>query len=276
MIALLLLGLLACGRPVTPDAGTAGAGFPHPTDYEQGHGADAVAEGAACASCHGLAEGDPVKGATPTAPACWSCHPYPHTAELRPGEVHGALWAARDTSASADEVGCDDCHGAAGELAPAEQTGGQCTACHATYPHPSGWDAASGHGAATRARGTAAGCAACHGAAGDETEPTCASCHPAYPHAEGWGEGSGHGAAAIAGQDCGEACHVNTADGVDRQPCASCHDVYPHVEGWSTSHATLTQRRGLTACEGCHPAGELSGPEIPSSCAPACHATVPR
>lgn len=267
---LFLLGAIACGRPVAPGTGTAGGVFPHVEAYEDAHGADAVAAGANCGSCHGLAEGDLVKGVTPTAPACQSCHAYPHAGAFRGGEAHGAAWAA-------DTAACAECHGAAGDQAPAEQAAGRCISCHASFPHVAGWDEGSSHGAAVRARGSALACESCHGEDGDAVEPTCASCHANYPHPDGWGYGTVHGAAATDALSCGETCHSNVeGDGLDRQPCSSCHDVYPHPEGWASGHATLTQRRGAVACEGCHPTGELVGPALPVSCGPACHASEAR
>ena len=267
----LFFGLLAagCGRPVTPAAGS--GDFPHAEDYETaGHGRDALAAGARCADCHPVADGDLVKGVTSQAPACQSCHPFPHDADIASGSVHGAAWEA-------DSEACSGCHGEAGDSAPADVATGQCTACHSSYPHPDGFDAEDAHGPAVLDRGTHLSCDGCHGDDGASQDPACSTCHEAYPHAEGWSAGDAHGAAWLAdASTCGERCHAaDVGDERKRASCAACHDVFPHSDGWATAHAATTQRRGTTACDACHREGDLAGPALPVSCAPACHGGSP-
>lgn len=271
-ILLLVLLALGCGRAVSPDAGDPSASFPHAADFADTHGALALADGATCGSCHALGDGDPVKGATPAAPACQSCHAYPHQGGLVSGGVHGPAWRA-------DPSACSGCHGEAGDTAPGGVAAGQCVSCHHSYPHPAGFEAPEGHGAALLARGGGQSCQACHGTQGEAQTPACATCHAAYPHPEDWT--AGHGAAARADlASCTQRCHGAGAsdaasdaasDGLNRVSCASCHDLFPHPDGWAQDHAATAQRRGSAACETCHADGDARGPDLPVSCAASCH-----
>lgn len=268
---LFVMLLAACGRPVPMDPGTAGAGFPHPADYKDGtHGTDALLPDANCSGCHAVAEGASVKNAVPAAPACQSCHVYPHDAGFASGTVHGPAWLAPDAP-------CADCHGADGAREPAGQAQARCTTCHTTYPHAAGWEEPEAHGAAILARGTDAACLGCHGPAGDAMpERPCAECHAAYPHPEGWLEGA-HGVAWRGRTDeklCGEACHPVAPDPASsRLSCQGCHDLFPHPANFATAHWVAVQNRGTLTCQNCHSAGDQRGPVLPVSCAPACHTT---
>ena len=269
MSLLLLLGLLGCGRVAPMDAGTVGAGVPHPADYAHGtHGVDAFATGAACTNCHASVEGTPSAG-----PACASCHSYPHADGFEAGAEHGAAWSA---AATAEEHPCAACHGSDGGRVPAEQAAGRCGSCHSTYPHSAAWEEAGGHGAAVLQRGTDATCVGCHGPAGDAAPgQTCAACHPAYPHPDTWR--ADHGATALTDPKACAACHpaASTEQATTgRLACQGCHDLYPHPTDLLGRHVPLVQNRGEGACTGCHDGVDnlLAAPTLPVSCAPTCHA----
>lgn len=274
-----MIFLVACGRPTPLDPGNTSAGFPHPAGYDEGtHGTDALAAGANCSGCHAIAEGDTVQGAAPVAPACQSCHVYPHDTGFAAGDVHGAAWLA-------PEAPCADCHGADGSRDPADRAAGRCTSCHTTYPHSAGWEEPEAHGSAVLARASDAACLGCHGPVGDAMpERPCAECHAAYPHPDGWFEGA-HGVAWRASlvkkaedPTCGVACHPVASDrgspdpATGRLACKGCHDLYPHDEGILTAHWVTVQNRGTLTCLNCHRGGDQPGPVLPVTCAPACHA----
>lgn len=266
LTALLVLGALlaACGVPREAAVGDPTAGFPHPAGYEDSHALVAEGGAAGCGSCHALRDGDPVRGAEPAAPACRSCHDaYPHPASLVHGAVHGPRWKA-------DPAACDGCHGVGGDRPPGERAEGRCTACHSTYPHPDSWTEGAAHGGAVRARGGAA-CAGCHGSEGDALpDAACSECH-LPPHPEAFA--SDHGDAWRDDPAACQACHER--DGAPgRVPCARCHDLFPHPAGFATAHAGPAQRRGDGPCLACHEGG-LPGPQLPVSCADACHGGSP-
>lgn len=253
MRLLLLVLLVACGRPVEKDPGTAGAPFPHPTGYPT-HGVEA-ADPAACAACH-APSGD-TEG-THAGPACSTCHAYPHDGTVHQGDVHGPAWLA-------DRAACADCHGADGRRAPLDAFRGTCTGCHLTFPHPAGFAAA--HGADVVERGGPQACASCH-PAGSGGPGDCASCHgDAYPHPAGFAASTAHGA--LADATCTDGCHA--PDGSGAPTCTSCHDLFPHPEGWTRGHLVPVQARGEASCQGCHRAGTPAGPTLPVSCAASCH-----
>lgn len=256
----MLLLLAACGIPREKDPGVASV-FPHPADFGERHGPDALTATAACQQCHAL---DEDRGA---AKACRSCHTYPHEAGWVAGNVHGTVWRM-------DATTCADCHGADGTLAAGNVAHATCVACHASYPHPAGWEEGSGHGTGVLARGGDTACESCHGTDGAQiSEATCTSCHAAYPHAAGWSEGSAHGAAYLADATTCGSCHTTASDS-RRVACDTCHDAYPHPDGWATpaGHVPVVQSRGDAGCLSCHGDADAVGPSLPVGCAPTCHA----
>lgn len=254
MRLLLLVMLVACGRPVEKDPGTSGATFPHPADYAN-HGAEAAADPASCAACHAATEtssDDRLAG-----PTCTGCHAYPHADGVHQGGVHGPAWLE-------DRATCTGCHGDEGRRAPLDASRGTCTGCHLTFPHPA--DFVAGHGAEVVERGGPQACASCH-PAGSGGAGECATCHAAYPHAQGFADASAHGA--LADATCTDGCHGT--DGSGGPTCATCHDVYPHPEDWTRGHLVPAQARGEASCQACHRAGTPAGPALPVSCAASCH-----
>lgn len=255
-LPLLLLAVVACGRPVEPPATPSPTEFPHPADYRNSgqHGIDALAAPAPCARCHD-ASAD-----TQAGPSCESCHAYPHPPEQHLGENHGPAWAA-------DASACVNCHGADGSRSPAGVLQGTCTSCHSSYPH--GADLLSTHGAAAVAHGGPQACTSCH-TEGLGRPRTCTECHEGYPHEAGWSAPSAHGTAAD--DTCTQACHG--ADGASGPTCTSCHDLYPHPAGWERAHLAPVQSRGEISCQGCH-GDTLPGPDMPVSCGASCHGSTP-
>lgn len=259
--------LLALGCAVPTGRVETTGGFPHPDGFLGDHGVAAMAGGASCSACHGVAVTDPVQGATPAAPACQSCHAdFPHASDFGTSAAHGEAWGA-------DSSACTSCHGDAGDRAPAGLSRGQCTSCHASYPHATGWAEAAGHGAAVLDRAGAHACSACHSGEDSADPGACVTCHASYPHPEGWAQAAGHGAAVTGGASCAVGCHPSDpATASPRLACASCHDLFPHAPGWPTGHIALVQARGEGACQSCHEAGTPSGGTMPVSCGASCHA----
>lgn len=255
-LLLALTLLCACGVPRPADPGDPAAAFPHPEGYADAHG---ITYDGQCGSCHGLHEGDPVRGAAPVAPACRSCHTiYPHPPSLTDGGAHGAAWLA-------DSQQCSSCHGADGERAAGGRPEGQCTSCHSTFPHTPDWAEGDAHGAAAQQRGPLA-CAGCHGVdGGDRPASDCASCHDAYPHDAGFASPGEHGERWASDPAACAGCHDSGA-----VTCASCHDLFPHPDDLASVHPMLVQQRGALSCAGCHPSG-VTGPALPTTCGPGCH-----
>ncbi len=278
LVALLALAACATLRQ-EPAGGDAAAAFPHPAGYDDPdlHGADYLGDGggAACLACH------PVESAgAGGAPACRSCHaPFPHPDEdeaggdWMDGAIHGAgilvdldaKTPALSESGQAALDACLDCHGREGARAPA------CTRCHASWPHPDGWEEAGQHGAYALARGSvAAVCGTCHGAdlLGGDTGVSCAACHAAYPHAEGFEDGETHGAAAKKDLQACLDCHGEDGAAIAAGACSRCHAPYPHGAGFD--HVSAAAVSGEAVCLTCHEAGDgMAG--MPAGCGATCH-----
>jgi len=253
---LLFVALVGCGTPVERSPGDPDASFPHPEGYPT-HGTESLADLGSCVACHAT------DASFRAAPGCQSCHAtYPHAPSIVQGAVHGASWQSED-------AGCRDCHGEAGERAPAGVEGATCASCHHAYPHDGAY--LDRHGAEVVARGGAAACASCHPAQGGPEEGRCADCHAAYPHPDAWRATEAH--ERVVDDSC-TTCHEATgANRTDVPVCTQCHDLYPHPESdvWRTGHIDPVQTRGEASCRSCHPAGQPSGPDLPVSCAASCH-----
>lgn len=145
------------------------------------------------------------------------------------------------------------------------------------FPHASGYDVGTVHGAEALSVGTAT-CATCH-REGARARP-CSSCHDGYPHVAGWLDGGTHGVGltgetgAAAREPCA-ACHG--VDGSAAPSCTSCHASWPHAEGWALagSHGLYAISRGSAeaACGSCH-GSSLEGSDTAPSCT-SCHADYP-
>lgn len=262
---MIAIWFVACGVPAER-ATSPGAVYPHPSGYDEAvHGSEALADGAPCLGCHGVDDGQLVRGAKPAAPACRSCHAdFPHLDGYGTVADHGAQWLERSDD-------CAKCHGADGALVPAGQADAVCTTCHSSFPHPEGWGEPGAHGAAVLAR-TQAACTTCHADSVGEDQGQCAACHAVYPHPEGFADPAAHPVAwaADAGASCTATCHPATASAPE-VACASCHDLFPHAVGWPAGHVTTVQSRGEGACRQCHEPGTPAGPDLPVSCGATCH-----
>jgi len=253
--AILLWGALAgCGRsaPWTAPDPTPSV-FPHAAGYDApaAHGADALDRGG-CAACHDAGQ---------AGPTCASCHAdYPHSTKFLAGSAHGA----------ADRDGCAACHEQPGLVATDQSA---CAACHPTFPHPDGYRRAGQHGAAAQTRASAAAtCGPCHGPAlaGTATAPGCDDCHAPWPHPIGYA-GDPHAQDWRAGTDCA-GCHGGATGGPAQVACSRCHAGYPHAEDWGRVHVAQAAAVGAETCLGCH---HDPGPDLPGTCAVACHGGAP-
>lgn len=231
--------LLACLQPASTTV-SEGVAFPHPTPYP--HGADALEFGEACLGCHRDEGG---------APACDSCHDYPH--------AEGWLVGARHGAATDD---CGTCHGT-------EPNSPACTSCHGSYPHDATWTD-EGHGTWSVAHGSpTASCGSCHGTEleGRGEASSCDSCHD-YPHPADMV--SAHRAGGSEGCD---SCHSAGSDSTGGA-CASCHPGYPHADDWTRGHIDAGKLQGEGACLTCHEPGD--GPSaMPATCGVRCHGGAP-
>lgn len=249
MIRLLpVLLLAACAVSTPPEDPVEDAVFPHGEAYalRSGHGLDVQRFGpGACLGCHG-------EGEDAIAAPCATCHEgsYPHAPGIRAN--HGLRL----------DDSCDGCH--AGPGWTAEVAG--CDSCHASYPHPSGWEQA--HGPEARARADAvASCGTCHGPSlgGTARAPSCTSCHTTYPHPSTWDRDHRREDPATC-----TSCHGELgAGGSSGVACAQCHPTFPHPADWRAEHLRAVPH-GEGACLDCHAAGD--GPVLPArSCAATCH-----
>jgi hypothetical protein len=158
----------------------------HDGDFRREHGTRAAGQADLCATCHAERFCAGCHGRT--APGLAARRAFD---DDRQASVHRAGFAARHAEESRGDAGlCASCHSA-----------GFCGGCHAdrgvaagaveaSSPHPPGWLSLAGgensHGRA--ARRDPAGCAACHGGAG---ESLCVGCHRVggvggNPHPPGW------------------------------------------------------------------------------------------
>jgi hypothetical protein len=173
----------------------------HDGDWLREHGTRAASSGDLCESCHKQAFCAGCHGATVPALPATRRFSDPFAAS-----VHRAGFVARHSlEARSDPGACSTCH------APA-----RCVGCHTERgiagegrgnPHPAGWVGitASENRHGREARRDPAGCASCHGGAG---EALCVTCHAVggvggNPHPPGWSSRQSLGA----------------------MPCRMCHPV---------------------------------------------------
>lgn len=152
----------------------------HDDDFTRRHGAVAGSSADLCGTCH-------------TERSCAACHGVSVPAlpsrlafdDPGRGSVHRAGFAARHSIEAAAAPGtctschqpeaCLDCHNNR-RIAASTETGGGTSGAGPASPHPPGWvgltRSENEHGRA--ARRDPAGCASCHGGAG---EALCVSCH---------------------------------------------------------------------------------------------------
>jgi hypothetical protein len=237
---------------------------------------------ASCTPCHG----EDLQNSTGKTP-CNTCHAlYPHAngwMQTGNAQFHGA-WAK---GANWDLTACKTCHGAEFQGGEGKQS---CYACHASFPHKSGWlnpQNSQYHGAYLAERSFKMDeCKACHGATlqGGDGKESCYTCHASYPHEAGFkyekSAANFHGVQLKARSydlsDC-SACHgADFKGGTAKASCFKCHANYPHDTDWTdpsatTSHVAWMRGNGhdLTPCKSCHGADYLGGTSG-RSCA-ACH-----
>ena len=127
-----------------------------------------------CTPCHAQS----FKGGTSNV-SCFTCHTsFPHGAgwaDSAAATFHGRYLAAKDWAVTE----CASCHGAAFD---GGTSGKSCFTCHASFPHPAGWNSggATFHGnfISTNAWDMRP-CKTCHGEQydGGRTEVSCRTCH---------------------------------------------------------------------------------------------------
>ncbi|MBI2343760.1 MAG: hypothetical protein HYV02_05470 [Deltaproteobacteria bacterium] len=211
---------------------------------------DAVTTGE-CAVCHGETLSG---GSTPTspkldpAPACLSCHTYPHDAAWTDitQHTHGPYLMAKPLLGEAMANECAPCHG---EQFDGGTSGKSCAqaSCHASFPHPDQWIEQHGNYYVA--------------VEGASKQPTCATaaCH----------------GVTLEGNPPNVAVAEKTVFG-----CGDCHMKIPHQEGWQVTHgtsATLTENGvmiGVQTCDDCH-ALAVGGTGTAPSCDGACHQHFP-
>lgn len=267
--------------------------YPHKTQWLQQasddfHGKHLAANDyktAECAACHG----DDFTGGS-SGISCRACHAsFPHPEgwlEKASENFHGAHLAAKQYDTSE----CSACHG---EDFNGGTSGVSCAACHAAFPHPTGWlDTASqdfhGDYLGDNQFDTEM-CSRCHGEdfAGGTSGISCYTCHAEYPHLSGWverGTDNFHGKVLADRQfdlsTC-STCHgTDFAGGDTGVACASCHAPFPHPSNWLNTNsdefhgAYLGKNQYDTEeCSRCH-GEDFTGGDTGFSCF-LCHTTFP-
>jgi hypothetical protein len=173
-----------CHRDLPEEGTLPQSHLAHEGDWLREHGARAASSGDLCSACHRESFCAGCHGRTaPVVPAAL------RLADPGRASVHRAGFAARHALEARSAPGaCSGCH------APE-----RCAACHVERrvtgtglgsPHPPGWVGLAGadnrHG--REARRDPAGCASCHGGAGEQL---CVRCHAeggigGNPHPPGW------------------------------------------------------------------------------------------
>lgn len=292
----------------------------HPDGWREAlaHGAHAknTADGSdgfiRCQACHGndYRGGTANKSCLNTA----GCHGAgvnaPHAAKPWLSSLGASSHSNTDTS---NAVACVACHAAGANSsrkpsAPAA-AGAQpdCfnnTLCHGIEGHPSGWKAASVHGAiAKTASGGGSGfssCTPCHGAnfAGGSAQQTClntSGCHGAgikAPHpAAPWRSSTrSHTSTDISNDSQCAVCHTGGAnssrkpssgDRVGSSGCFNntlCHGATGHATGWKTASAHGAEAKkapsgdtGFASCKSCHGVTFMGGSATTCLNSSACH-----
>jgi predicted CXXCH cytochrome family protein len=174
----------ACHENLAEEGTLPASHLAHDGDWIREHGTRASSSGDLCETCHKQSYCASCHGQT--VPALPSSTRF---ADPFRASVHRAGFVARHAlEARSDPGACSTCH-----------TPDRCSSCHAAKgiagdargnPHPPGWvgltSAENRHG--REARRDPAGCASCHGGAG---EKLCVTCHAVggvggNPHPPGW------------------------------------------------------------------------------------------
>jgi len=226
-----------------------------------------------CERCHG----SDFKGGT-AGQSCFPCHgwnaPHGKTGWDGGGSRH-------QTTNTGNAAVCAQCHKSTSGT-PGCFNG---TLCHTSGGHPSGWSAASQHGAkAKSAPGSSSGfsyCESCHGSGlnGGSAKQSClvnSGCHGwDAPHAKsGWDSGgSSHRTTNTGNATVCAQCHQSTSGTPGCFNGTLCHTSGGgHPSGWSagsqhgaTAKSTPGSSSGFLYCESCHGSG-LNGGSAKQSC----------
>ena len=221
---------------------------PHPSRWQQQHGAQAQAQRQSCNVCH-------------DANSCARCHglsmPHPQNWQA----VHGqsALQRSDVCDQCHKQSMCTSCHGTVlphpgdwtqkhgptyrgnQQLCWRCHTGQNCAQCHGVVmPHPSNWQDLHGK-SATRAP---AQCATCH-----QTKD-CLACHQGNPppsHLQDWAQQ--HPQVGQKEPDLCGLCHP----GNKGDTCLTCHGLpMPHPDDFALEHAKLASFDKQAVCFRCH------------------------
>ena len=131
------------GGKVAVSCNACHAQYPHAAEFSKSkdHAKLYFTDQKQCTVCHStqIVEKNPTDPAPSAAPACASCHGYPHVTKWSKPENHGAQFIAMsDTNESArPAVTCENCHtekSGFGTRNPNQYV--KCDQCHISMPHP--------------------------------------------------------------------------------------------------------------------------------------------
>ncbi len=287
--------------------------FPHGADFKNKgkHGFSFLGllkenKAGECLSCHLSSENGSSERSgsdSSSAPACTSCHSFPHPAGFASPKQHGELVKTH----GADSAKCFTCHKSdeAASTSSAESLSmvqaPSCKKCH-EYPHPQEWEKGKEHGKVAHGDLQSESCISCHGKdlSGGSSKVSCGQCHESYPHDQKWFLPEKHGQFVLSkGQSnttcalCHEAAEMvggsmliaeespnatSMNQHEDRsKPCQSCHESYPHGKDWNQreKHGLFVHQESPDAaqCQTCH-GKDLQGGSSGVSCS-SCHAGYP-
>jgi predicted CxxxxCH...CXXCH cytochrome family protein len=258
---LLGLGIAGCGKlaedlpaPAKPEAQIHEVGW---NDQASANFHGTVLHGgdynyAKCVTCHAKSFSGGTSGV-----GCFGCHQsFPHKAGWK--DTVSTNFHGKYLRLGMGELSdCAKCHGAGFD---GGTSGTSCYACHASYPHKTGWldpAAAGSHGKYLKAKNwlgpdpAKSDCAGCHGANlnGGSSGKSCFTCHASYPHtvfaaasghagylfSQGYPlaqcktcHGATYAGGAVVNISCSSSgCHVdNTGGAKSPEACNTCHGQF--------------------------------------------------
>lgn len=264
-ISVIALAFISCSEDRTTESYET-----HPTNWmdpysPDWHGTAAIgSKGESCLGCHALrndlvipTDNGPVTEPTAQALACYTCHGYPHQADV--ASSHADIFSFPGSWASISS--CQSCHGVdfAGGRSGAScnechtQQGGPaaCNTCHGMPPtttRPLGYNNPGAHSAHSRYA-----CTECHNSVNGLDHIDVLPADVAFGDAR-ISTANGFPATYTSPSNCATWCHsnlhqgapmvaVNWTSGQTLTACRSCHQVPPP----SPFHSTDNQ------CHHCHP-----------------------